>query len=212
MVGQTAGMSGHALPEVAVPISGALGSAQHEVWLIRHGATEWSQAGRYTSITDLPLLPEGEAAADQIRPRLAGQSFAKVLTSPRQRARRTAELAGYPDAIVDDRLVEWAYGDYEGMTSGQIREHEPGWTLWSHPVPNGEAAEHVAARLDKVIEELPRLDGPALIFGHGHALRALAARWLGLEAAAGKYFVLGTAKLSILGWDKATRAIECWNA
>ncbi|MDQ3734596.1 MAG: histidine phosphatase family protein [Actinomycetota bacterium] len=185
---------------------------QPEVWLVRHGATEWSEALRYTSVTDLPLLPEGEAAAHRVSQRLAGHSFARVLTSPRQRARRTAELAGYPDAIVDDRLVEWGYGDYEGLTSKQIREREPGWTLWTHPVPNGESATHICARLDEVIHELRRLDGPSLIFGHGHALRALTARWLGFEVGAGRHLVLGTATISVLGWDKASPAIEKWNA
>ncbi|MBA3338936.1 MAG: histidine phosphatase family protein [Geodermatophilaceae bacterium] len=189
-----------------------LGDPQPEVWLVRHGATEWSQSLRYTSVTDLPLLPEGEAAAEKVRNRLAGQTFARVLTSPRQRATRTAELAGYPDAEVDERLVEWAYGDYEGLTSTQIREIDPGWTLWSRPVPNGESPDHITARLDEIIGELRQSQGPALIFGHGHALRALAARWLGLEVSAGRYFVLGTATLSILGWDKATAAIEVWNS
>ncbi len=187
------------------------GPAQHEVWLIRHGATEWSKAGRYTSVTDLPLLADGEAAAVQIQARLAGQSFARVLTSPRQRARRTAELAGFPDAFVDERLVEWAYGDYEGLTSTQIRRSEPEWTLWSHPVPNGESNDHITTRLDAVIDELRGLDGPALVFGHGHALRALSARWLGFEVNAGKHLVLGTATLSVLGWDKSCPAIERWN-
>jgi len=187
-------------------------SARHDVWLIRHGATEWSKAGQYTSITDLPLLPEGEQSARQIRTRLVEQSFARILTSPRQRARRTAELAGFPGAVLDERLVEWAYGDYEGLTSAQIRESVPGWTLWSQPVPNGETAAAVAARLDAVIEELRALDGAGLIFGHGHALRALAARWLGLEVSAGKHLVLGTATVSILGWDKSTPAIERWNS
>ena len=184
---------------------------RHDVWLIRHGATEWSKAGQYTSITDLPLLPDGEQGAREIGTRLAGQYFAAILTSPRQRASRTAELAGFPEAAIDERLVEWAYGDYEGLTSAQIRRTEPGWTLWSHPVPNGESNHDVTARLDSVIADLRALDGPALIFGHGHALRALAARWLGLEVSAGKYFVLGTATLSILGWDKSTPAIELWN-
>lgn len=187
------------------------GSAQREVWLIRHGATEWSESGRHTSVTDLPLLPEGEAAARKIPARIAGQSFATVLASPLQRARRTAELAGFADAVVDERLVEWAYGDYEGLTSTQIRQSDPGWTLWSHPVPNGETREQVATRLDRVIEDLRRLEGPALIFAHGHILRALAARWLGLEVAFGRYLVLGTATLSVLGWDKSHPAIERWN-
>ncbi len=195
-----------------MPDSSPSGESQPELWLVRHGATEWSKALRYTSVTDLPLLPEGEAAAERVRARLAGQSFAKVLSSPRQRATRTAALAGYPEAVIDDRLVEWAYGDYEGLTSTQIREIEPGWTLWSRPVPHGETPEHLTDRLDALIRELRRLDGPTLIFGHGHSLRALAARWLGLDVSAGKHLVLGTATLSVLGWDKSTPAIEVWNS
>lgn len=186
-------------------------ATQHDVWLIRHGATEWSQAGRHTSTTDLPLLAEGESAARDIPARIAGQTFAAVLTSPLERAHRTAELAGFPDAVIDERLVEWAYGDYEGLTSKQIRQEVPDWNLWTHPVPNGESAAHLSSRLDAVIEDLRRLDGPALIFGHGHALRALGARWIGLDVAVGRVLVLGTATLSVLGWDKAWPAIECWN-
>ena len=205
-VGHTAGVSNLEVSGIAEPAV-----AQHEVWLVRHGATEWSKSGRHTSTTDLPLLPEGEAAAHEIPARIAGQSFAKVLTSPLQRARRTAELAGFPDAIIDDRLVEWSYGDYEGLTSTQIRRGDPGWNLWTHPVPNGESAERLAGRLDRIIEDLRRLDGPALIFGHGHCLRALAVRWLGLDVALGKYLVLGTSTLSVLGWDKSYPVIERWN-
>ncbi len=184
---------------------------QHDVWLIRHGATEWSESGRHTSITDLPLLPQGEVAARAIPARIGGQSFVRVLTSPLQRARRTAELAGFPEAAIDERLVEWAYGDYEGLTSTQIRQADPGWNLWTHPVPNGETATEIASRLDRVIVDLRRLDGPALIFAHGHILRALAARWLGLDVAHGRYLVLGTATVSVLGWDKSRPAIERWN-
>lgn len=205
--GRLIGMSDSAGHDV-VPAAGG----QHDVWLVRHGATEWSKSGKHTSTTDLPLLPEGEEAAHGIPDRIAGQSFAAVFTSPLQRARRTAELAGYADAVVDDRLVEWAYGDYEGLTSAQIREGDPGWNLWTHPVPNGESAEQVAHRLDEVVEDLRQLDGPALIFGHGHCLRALAMRWLGLDVALGKYLVLGTSTLSVLGWDKSCPVLERWNS
>ncbi len=200
-------MSASQAPE-DVPATGG----QHDVWLVRHGATEWSKSGKHTSTTDLPLLPEGEQAAHGIPARLAGQSFAAVFTSPRQRARRTAELAGFGDAVVDDRLVEWAYGDYEGLTSAQIRERDPGWNLWTHPVANGESADDVAARLDGVVEDLRRLAGPSLIFGHGHALRALAVRWLGLDMSLGRYLVLGTATVSVLGWDKSYPVLERWNS
>src|SRR3954447_26714223 len=123
-----------------------------DVWLVRHGETEWSRDGRHTGSTDLPLTSEGEAAARALAPRLAGETFALVLTSPLERARRTAALAGFPDAEVDPDLVEWRYGDYEGVTTDQIRETVPDWTVWTHPCPGGESAEEVSVRLDRVVE------------------------------------------------------------
>ena len=125
--------------------------AAPELWLVRHGETEWSRDGRHTSTTDLPLTPVGEAAATALAPRLADVEFDLVLTSPRQRARRTAELAGRPEAEADEDLVEWAYGDYEGITTAEVRETVPGWTVWTHPSPGGETADEVAARLDRVV-------------------------------------------------------------
>ena len=122
-----------------------------ELWLVRHGATEWSTAGRHTSVTDLPLLPDGEQTAVAFGARLSGKDFRLVLTSPRRRARHTAELAGFADAEVTDDLAEWAYGDYEGLTTPQIRESVPGWTVWTHPSPGGETGAQVAARLDRVV-------------------------------------------------------------
>ena len=142
-----------------------------EVWLVRHGETEWSRDHKHTSTTDLPLTDVGEEVARALPAKLAGVDFALVLTSPRQRARRTAELAGFPDAEVDEDLVEWAYGDYEGITTVEIRETVPGWTVWSHPTPGGETAEEIAARLDRVIARARAVDGRVLLFGHGHALR-----------------------------------------
>ncbi len=183
-----------------------------EVWLVRHGATEWSRDHRHTSVTDLPLLPEGEDVARSLGPRLAEQEFGQVLTSPRLRARHTAELAGFPDAEVDDDLVEWAYGDYEGITTPEIRESVPGWTVWTHPSPGGESAEQVATRLDRVVERLRAGTGPALVFGHGHALRALTARWLGLEVAAGRLFRLDTATVSVLGYERDVPVVLRWNS
>ena len=183
-----------------------------EVWLVRHGPTEWSVAGRHTSTTDLPLLPEGEEAAAALRPRLAGVDFAAVLTSPRQRARRTAELAGFGDADVDDDLAEWRYGDYEGVTTAEIREHDPGWTIWSHPAPGGESAAEVGDRLDRVVARLRAVEGRALVFAHGHSLRVLAARWLGLAVADGRHLRLDTATISVLAHERENPVIQRWNS
>jgi probable phosphoglycerate mutase len=183
-----------------------------ELWVVRHGETEWSRDGRHTSTTDLPLTSDGEEAAILLGPRLYDVEFDLVLTSPRQRARRTAELAGFADAEVDDDLVEWAYGDYEGITTEEIRETVPGWTVWTHPSPGGETAAGVAARLDRVVDRLRDGEGPALVFGHGHALRALAARWLGLEVGAGRLFRLDTATVSVLGYEREHPALLTWNS
>jgi probable phosphoglycerate mutase len=182
-----------------------------QVWLVRHGETEWSKSGRHTSTTDLPLTAEGERIAAELKERLAGEQFDLVLTSPRQRARRTAELAGFGDAVMDDDLVEWNYGDYEGITTAEIRKKVPGWTIWGHPVPNGESPKQVAARLDRVIQRIAAVDGDVLIFGHSHALRALTARWLELGVTEGRHFVLDTATLSVLGWERGSPAIHRWN-
>jgi broad specificity phosphatase PhoE len=182
-----------------------------QVWLVRHGETEWSKSGRHTSTTDLPLTAEGERIAAELKDRLAPKQFDLVLTSPRQRARRTAELAGFGDAVMDDDLVEWNYGDYEGITTAEIRKKVPGWTIWDDPVPNGESPEQVAARLDRVIQRIAAVDGDVLIFGHSHALRALTARWLELGVTEGRHFVLDTATLSVLGWERGSPAIHRWN-
>jgi broad specificity phosphatase PhoE len=183
-----------------------------ELWLVRHGPTEWSRDHKHTSVTDLPLLPEGEEAARAIGARLAEVEFASVLTSPRVRARHTAELAGFPGAEVDPDLAEWAYGDYEGVTTEQIRESVPGWTVFSHPSPGGETADDVAARLDRVVKRVRAGDGPVLAFGHGHALRVLAARWLGLPAADGRHFRLDTATVSALGYERENPVVLRWNS
>ena len=182
------------------------------LFLARHGATEWSEAGKHTSTTDVSLTPEGEADAAALRPVLKQQSYALVLTSPSRRARRTAELAGFPNATVDDDLVEWGYGDYEGITTDEIRETVPGWTVWTHPSPGGETPEQVTERLDRVIARVRDVQGDTLAVAHGHCLRALAARWLGFEVSYGQYFELGTATISILGEDRGVPSIEQWNA
>jgi probable phosphoglycerate mutase len=183
-----------------------------ELWLVRHGATEWSSNGRHTSTTDLPLLPEGEEGATALRARLADQEFALVLTSPRQRARRTAELAGFPDAEVDDDLVEWDYGDYEGTSTADVREHRPGWTIWNGGAPGGETAEQVRARLDRVVARVRTVEGDVLAFGHGHALRALTARWLELPVTDGRHFRLDTATVSVLGHERESPVLLRWNS
>jgi probable phosphoglycerate mutase len=184
----------------------------HEVWLVRHGETEWSRDGRHTSVTDLPLTATGEAVARQVGARLAGEEFALVLTSPRLRARRTAELVGHADAEVDEDLVEWAYGDYEGVTNAEIRTRVPGWTVWSHPVPGGETADEVGARLDRVVDRVRGAGGRVLLVGHGHALRALTARWLGLPVSGGRLFRLDTATVSVLGHERESPVVLKWNS
>lgn len=135
-----------------------------------------------------------------------------MLTSPRQRARRTAELAGYPDAEVDDDLVEWNYGDYEGITTAEIRKTVPGWTVWDDPVPNGETPAQLTTRLDRVAARIAAVPGDVLVFGHSHALRGLTARWLELDVTEGRHFVLNTATLSTLGWERGSPAILHWNS
>jgi broad specificity phosphatase PhoE len=181
------------------------------VWLARHGETEWSRDGRHTSTTDLPLTDAGVAAAGRLGEELDGRAFALVLTSPRLRARRTAELAGYPGAGVDDDLVEWDYGEFEGVTTATIREAVPGWTVWTHPAPGGETAAEVGARVDRVIARARAADGDTLLFGHSHCLRALAARWLGQPVADGRLFRLDTATVSVLGYERETPVVARWN-
>ncbi|MCW2839440.1 MAG: histidine phosphatase family protein [Aeromicrobium sp.] len=181
------------------------------LWLVRHGETEWSRSGQHTSVTDLELTDAGEAVARTLAAPLADVAFAQVLTSPRRRAVRTAELAAFPDAEPDEDLAEWAYGDYEGLTSAQIHETDPGWTIWTHPSPGGETAEQVAERLDRVVARARATDGSTLVFAHGHSLRVLAARWLGLGAADGRIFDLDTATISVLGVDRGTPVVHRWN-
>ena len=183
-----------------------------DLWLVRHGQTEWSLAGRHTSTTDLPLLPEGEDGARALVPRLAEATFAQVLTSPRRRARETARLAGFADAEVDDDLVEWGYGDYEGLTHAQIQESVPGWSIWSHPCPGGETADQVGERLDRVVDRARSADGDTLVFSHGHASRALAARWLGLPVSEGRLLRLDTSTVSVLGHEREQPVVLRWNS
>ncbi len=182
-----------------------------EVWLVRHGETEWSRSGRHTSTTDLDLTEDGADVARRLRERLGAPDFGLVLTSPRLRARRTADLAGHADAVVDDDLAEWAYGEYEGVTTEEIRRTVPGWSVWTHPTPGGETADQVAERLDRVIERT-RDHQRVLVFGHGHSLRALTARWIGQPVSQGRFFKLDTATTSILGYDREVPVLLRWNA
>jgi probable phosphoglycerate mutase len=183
-----------------------------DVWMVRHGETEWSRDGRHTGSTDIPLTERGEVAARELAPRLADESFELVLTSPLQRARQTAALAGFPEAEIDDDLVEWGYGDYEGVTTDEIRETVPGWTVWTHPCPGGESADQVSARLDRVVARCDHTSGDVLLVGHGHALRALAARWLELPVADGRLLKLDTGTVSVLGHERESPAVVRWNA
>jgi broad specificity phosphatase PhoE len=182
------------------------------LWLIRHGETEWSLSGAHTGLTDIPLTAAGEEQARGIRDKLSGVQFAMVLTSPLQRARRTSELAGFgAQAQVEPNLVEWDYGDYEGLKTVDIRKERPGWYLFRDGVPGGENAEQVGARADKVILRALSAEGNTALFGHGHILRVLAARWLQLPPENGKHLVLGTAGIATLGFEHGTRVIERWN-
>jgi broad specificity phosphatase PhoE len=183
-----------------------------EVVLVRHGETEWSRAGKHTGRTDVPLTEQGREQAVALGAGLRERRFELVLTSPLERARETCRLAGYDEvAQPRDELMEWDYGVYEGRTTPEIREERPGWTLWREGVPGGETADHVGARVDRVIGELRSLAGDAALFAHGHVLRVLAARWLGLEPDAGRLFALDTATISVLGYERETAVIRVWN-
>ncbi|PWU11928.1 MAG: histidine phosphatase family protein [Terriglobia bacterium] len=185
------------------------------VYLARHGETAWTLSGQHTGLTDLPLTRNGERNARRLGERLKGQQFAKVLTSPLQRAARTCELAGFGDAAeTDPALVEWNYGDYEGLRSADILARRPEWDLFRDGCPGGESAVDIAARADHVVERLRAVSGDVLLFSSGHFLRVLAARWLGLGPdSAGRHFVLSTASLSALSYEhKLSRpVIRLWN-
>ena len=183
-----------------------------QIWLFRHGATEWSETGQHTGSTDLPLLEAGRKRAEAIGRRLKGRPFALVLSSPMVRAVETCRLAGYGDQVaLTDDLKEWDYGDYEGRRTVDIQKERPGWLLWTDGVPNGETAEQVAQRADKVIARSGTAGGDVALFAHGHILRVLCARWLGLPPTDGKMFALGTATVSVLGFEHDYHVIRHWN-
>jgi broad specificity phosphatase PhoE len=181
-----------------------------ELWLIRHGETEWSASGRHTSSTDLELTAEGERKAAAVGRLLAGKTFAMVLASPLRRALETCRLAGYTPEVTSD-LCEWGYGGYEGLTTAEIQVRNPGWTIWTGNPPGGELAAEVGTRADHVIARATAANGNVALFGHGHMLRVLAARWLGLEPTGGRLFALSTGSLSVLGYEREMRVVQSWN-
>ena len=184
-----------------------------QVYLIRHGETEWSLSGQHTGITDIPLTENGRRIAKLLAPALAKETFALVLTSPLERARRTCELAGLGErAEIDRDLLEWDYGEYEGLTPKEIHARAPGWMLFSDGCPGGETPERVSARIDRVITRTRAVQGQVALFAHGHVFRVFAARWLGLPAAAGGHFLLDTATLNILSYYHGIPALKRWNA
>ena len=183
-----------------------------EVLLVRHGETEWSLSGQHTSRTDIPLIEEGRGRALQLGRRLGERRFALVLSSPLQRAYETARLAGLADDVeVIDDLVELGYGEYEGRTTPEIREERPGWNLWTDGSPGGEELADASARADRVIERALAADGDVVMFGHGHILRILGARWAGLPPESAAVLALSTAALCILGFERERRVIWLWN-
>ncbi len=183
------------------------------VFLVRHGETEWSLHRKHTGLTDIPLTDDGRSGARKLRPVLAREKFDLVLVSPLKRARETCDLAGFGSiASVDENLREWNYGDYEGLTTQQIRATSPNWQLFDDGCPGGETPADVGARVDRVIERTRGIDGDIALFAHGHLLRVLAARWIGLSVAVGAFFELDTATLSVLGHYDGVNTIERWNS
>ncbi len=181
-----------------------------EIWLVRHGETEWSKSGQHTSYTDLPLTAEGERRAADLKTFLANQPFKAVFASPMQRAQTTAKLAGFAPETLED-LREWNYGKYEGLTTPQIQQTDPGWSIWTGKVPEGEQGPDVEARADRAIAKALEAGGSVAFFAHGHILRVLGARWLGMRAEAGKYYALSTATVSVLGYEHSQRVLKVWN-
>ena len=184
---------------------------QFRIVVVRHGETEWSAALKHTSRTDLPLTAAGRRRARELADDLRG-TYALVLCSPLRRARETCELAGFTDPVIEPDLREWDYGEYEGLTTEEIRARQPGWDLWSDGCPGGERAEDVATRTDRVLARLRSCGGDSLVFAHGHVLRVLTARWIGLPPSAGARFLLGAGAVGVLGHERQTEAIERWNS
>jgi probable phosphoglycerate mutase len=186
-----------------------------ELWLIRHGETEWSLSGQHTSRTDIALTDHGRQRAEELRDYLKGTTFDAVFVSPMKRAQETCQIAGFgAQAVVDSNLKEWDYGVYEGKTTSEIRAEIPGWSVWKDPIVDGETAEQVGIRADDVIARslaASPASGKVALFAHAHILRILGARWVGLAARQGSLFGLGTGSVSVLGWERETRVISSWN-
>ncbi len=183
-----------------------------ELVLVRHGETEWSRTGKHTGLTDMPLTEEGRRQAELLAVSLSGRRFGRVLTSPLSRAAETCRLAGFEHvAEIREDLVEWDYGEYEGLTTPEIRRERPDWVLWRDGCPGGETAAQIGERADRVLAELRDSPGDVALFAHGHVLRVLAARRLGLPPADGALLALGTATVSVLGWERETAAVRLWN-
>ncbi|MFO0698274.1 MAG: histidine phosphatase family protein [Nitrospira sp.] len=183
-----------------------------ELWLVRHGETEWSRTGRHTGRTDIALTSTGERQAAAVGQYLAGRPFAMVLCSPLRRAQETCRLAGYGEmAKLTDDLLEWDYGIFEGRTTRDIRQEDPAWSIWTTPVPEGESIEQVGRRAQQIIQQALVVDGNIVLFAHAHILRVLSACWLGLPPEAGRFFMLSPASISVLGYERETRVISVWN-
>lgn len=190
-----------------------MSNAEQKVYLLRHGETEWSLNGRHTGVTDIPLTENGRRIARLLQPILARETFALVLTSPMQRARETCELAGLGGlATVDRDLMEWNYGEYEGLTAEQIRQTKPDWSVFRDGCPGGESPVEIGVRADRVLARIRAIEGNVALFAHGHILRVLAARWINLSATYGEHFLLDTATLNVLGYYRESPAFQIWNA
>jgi probable phosphoglycerate mutase len=186
---------------------------EHEIYLVRHGETAWSLSGQHTGVTDIPLTEHGREVARRLRPALAGVTFTRVLTSPLRRARETCELAGLTaQAVIDRDLMEWNYGEYEGLTPDQINARKPGWMIFRDGCPGGESPAQIGARVDRLIARIREVPGDVALFAHGHVFRVLVARWIDLPVAAGEHFLLGTATLNVLGYYRDAPAVQMWNA
>ena len=187
-------------------------SVENTLFVVRHGLTEWARDGRHTSYTDIPLLAEGEADAKTLSRVLSKHDFSLVLTSPRRRAWQTATLAGYPDAQVDEDLVEWNYGDDEGLTSDEIRQARPAWDMWVHGFAgDAETLDDVVARAERVIHRVLKAPGDVLLFAHAHFLRVLVARWLEQPGVLAQRFTVDPASTSELSWKDHRRVVHRWN-
>jgi broad specificity phosphatase PhoE len=190
-----------------------LAKNDQKIYLMRHGETEWSLNGQHTGVTDIPLTENGRLAARRFQPILAKETFALVLTSPLQRARETCKLAGLGDqATVEPDLIEWNYGEYEGLKTDQIRQTRPGWSVFRDGCPGGESPEEIGARAGRVLDKVHAVNGNVALFAHGHILRVLAARWINLPAGYGEHFLLDTATLNVLGYYRESPAFVIWNA